>query len=148
VTRRRHPVFRLSAARNGRISTATPSPFGVSFGRIVSNVNQKLVKIWMLATMRIAQLTLFLINYKFACGHGMGRMRVLHRPARGQPTLDKTATRALSRRKPGSTDPLAERSKGGPRLAGEAFYRIGSLNHLVSCDGHREHGVKSRLFPG
>src|SRR5262249_18343067 len=32
-------------ALQGRIATATSSPFGVSFGRIESKVNQKLVKI-------------------------------------------------------------------------------------------------------
>ena len=34
----------------------------------------------------------------------------------GRPAVNETATKALSWRKPGSTDPPAERWKGGPRL--------------------------------
>ena len=60
-------------------------------------------------------------------------LRVGHRPG-GRPALDETATGSLSRRKPGSIYPPAERSKGGPRLSpGKRFYRIASLDHLVSC---------------
>src|SRR2546423_12815837 len=58
-------------------------------------------------------------------------MRVGHRPS-GRPVLDETATGSLSRRKPGSVYPPAERSKGGPRLSpGKRFYRIASLDHFV-----------------
>ena len=43
-------------------------------------------------------------------------------------SLDETAPRALSRRKPGPIDPPAERWKGGPRLsAGATFYPMASV---------------------
>jgi hypothetical protein len=52
-------------------------------------------------------------------------------PGGGRPILNETAIVALSRRRPGSTDPPAERSKGRPRLPPEQRFTVSpSVSYL------------------